>query len=477
MGGTNAGGRTIIGVPTEILPGENRVSLIPETVGRLVKQGAGVLVQAGAGERSFFLDDAYVAVGAEIVPDARTLYERSDLVLKINRPQQGQDGVDEVALLRSGSALIAFLYPMLNPDLARALAEKGVTAFSMDAIPRTTRAQYMDALSSMSTVAGYKAALLAADHLAKFFPLLMTAAGTIAPAKVLIIGAGVAGLQAIGTCRRLGAVVEAYDARPVVKEQVESLGAKFVEIDIGAGDTQTAGGYAREMTADEIRRQQEGLAARAAQVDAVITTALIPGRPAPLLITEDAVRGMRPGSVVVDLAGETGGNCALTVPGETVVRNHVTIMAPLNLPAAIPVHASQMYAKNLQNLLALLLSKEGRFAPDWSDDIVAATVITRDGDVVHEGTRKRLGLEPLTPAAPPPAPAPEPAPTAAVTAAESGEVEPAEVAAEPTEPTAPVDFVPDEESDRLVSAPLGEAGAVEEPVAGEDETSQPPGRV
>jgi H+-translocating NAD(P) transhydrogenase subunit alpha len=488
MGGSGAGGgpggRTTIGVPTEILPGENRVSLIPETVGRLVKQGAQVLVQAGAGERSFFLDDAYIAVGAQIVPDARALYERSDLVLKINRPQQGADGVDEVELLRPGSALISFLYPMLNPELARALAAKGVTAFSMDAIPRTTRAQYMDALSSMSTVAGYKAALLAADHLAKFFPLLMTAAGTIAPAKVLIIGAGVAGLQAIGTCRRLGAVVEAYDARPVVKEQVESLGAKFVEIDIGAGDTQTAGGYAREMTAEEIRRQQAGLAAKAAQVDVVITTALIPGRPAPLLITEEAVMGMRPGSVVVDLAGETGGNCALSVPGETVVRNHVTIMAPLNLPASIPVHASQMYAKNLQNLLALLLSKDGRFAPDWSDDIVAATVITRDGEVVHEGTRKRLGLESLTPPAPAPAPvAPPPAPVAEPEAEPATDVTAdaqAGVEAEPLDEGAgdlavePTDFVTDEEIDTLEAEPWGETGALEESseVSADDEADR-----
>jgi NAD(P) transhydrogenase subunit alpha len=407
--GTGTGTRVTIGIPTEIAPGERRVSLIPETVGRLVKQGARVIVQAGAGEGAFFLDGAYTAAGAELVPDARGLYQQSDLVLKIHRPQPGPDGVDEVDLLRPGSALIAFLYPLFNPDLAEKLAAKNITSFSMDAVPRTTRAQYMDALSAMSTVAGYKASLLAADHLSKFFPLLMTAAGTIAPAKVLIIGAGVAGLQAIGTCRRLGAVVEAYDTRPVVKEQVESLGAKFVEIDTGATDTQTAGGYAREMTPDEIRRQQEGLAARAAQADCVITTALIPGRPAPLLITEEAVRGMRPGSVVVDLAGETGGNCALSVPGETVVRHHVTIMAPLNLPAELPVHASQMYAKNLQNLLALMVSKDGRFQPDWNDDIVAATVITRDGEIVHEGTRKRLGLAPLTPPAPEPAPEPAPA--------------------------------------------------------------------
>jgi NAD(P) transhydrogenase subunit alpha len=457
-----AGARLTIGIPTEIAPGERRVSLIPETVGRLVKQGARVLVQAGAGEQAFFLDDAYTAAGAEIVPDARALYERSDLVLKIHRPQQGPNGADEVDLLRPGSALIAFLYPLFNPDLAQTLAEKGITSFSMDAVPRTTRAQYMDALSAMSTVAGYKAALLAADHLAKFFPLLMTAAGTIAPAKVLVIGAGVAGLQAIGTARRLGAVVEAYDTRPVVKEQVESLGAKFVEIDIGASDTQTAGGYAREMTPEEIRRQQEGLAAKAAQVDAVITTALIPGRPAPLLITEEAVRGMRPGSVVVDLAGETGGNCALTVPGETVVRHHVTIMAPLNLPATIPVHASQMYAKNLQNLLALLLSKDGRFAPDWSDDIVAATVITRDGEVVHEGTRKRLGLEPLTP---PPAP-PEPVAAAgAAGAAAAGD----ESAASAGEETPAADTASD---DATTTAFDAGTSAVTSPAAAADEAAQ-----
>ena len=300
--------------------------------------------------------------------------------------------------MRPGQALVAFLQPLFNPDLVQALAERKVTAFSMDAIPRTTRAQYMDALSAMSTVAGYKAVLIAAERLPKFFPLLMTAAGTIAPTKVLVIGAGVAGLQAIGTARRLGAVVEAYDARPVVKEQVESLGAKFVEIDIGESDTQTSGGYAKEMTPEQIRRQQEGLAARAAANDIVITTALVPGRPAPKLITADAVQRMRPGSIVVDLAGETGGNCELTVPGETVERHHVVIMSPLNLPATMPVHASQMYAKNLTNLMELFLAKDGSFALNLDDDIVAATCITHDGEILHGPTRGKLGLGDRNPA-------------------------------------------------------------------------------
>lgn len=405
-GGSRPAGITI-GIPREIVAGENRVSMIPDAVGRLVKRGNPVLVEEGAGAAAFFLDDQYTAAGAEIVPDAKTLYGRADLILKIHRPQEEGENGNELDLLRSGQGLVAFLQPLFNPDLVQTLADKGVTAFSMDAIPRTSRAQYMDALSSMSSVAGYKAVIMAAERLPKFFPLLMTAAGTIAPAKVLIIGAGVAGLQAIGTARRLGAVVEAYDARPVVKEQVESLGAKFVEIDIGQSDTQTAGGYAKEMSADQIRRQQEGLAARAAANDIVITTALVPGRPAPRLITEDAVRRMRPGSIVVDLAGETGGNCELTVPGETVERHHVVIMSPLNLPATMPVHASQMYAKNLQNLLDLFVTKDGAFNLNLDDDIVAATCITHAGEILHAPTRSKLGLADLNP---PPESEPEPEP-------------------------------------------------------------------
>jgi NAD(P) transhydrogenase subunit alpha len=275
------------------------------------------------------------------------------------------------------------------------LAERRIDAFSMDAIPRITRAQSMDALSSMSTIAGYKAVVMAANSLPKFFPLLMTAAGTIAPAKALIVGAGVAGLQAIATARRLGAVVEAYDTRPVVKEQVQSLGATFVEIDTGETDTQDAGGYAKQVSEETLRKQAEVLAQRAERADFVITTALVPGRPAPRLIHAHTVERMRPGSVIVDLAAEAGGNCELTEPGEAVVRHGVTVLGPLNLPSTMPVHASQMYAKNLQNLLALMV-KDGKLAIDWNDEIVRGTCIARNGEVTHGPTRERLGLGALT---------------------------------------------------------------------------------
>ncbi len=383
--------RLIIGVPREIAPNERRVAAIPEAVTRLVGSGVTVLIETGAGEGSFISDDAYAAAGASIVPDARSLYGQAQLVLKVHRPDDR-----ELHLLQPGSTLVAFLAPLTNPDLVQTLAARRVTAFSMDAIPRTTRAQSMDALSSMSTVAGYKAVVMAADHLARFFPLLMTAAGTIPPAKALVIGAGVAGLQAIATARRLGAVVEAYDTRPVVKEQVESLGATFVEVDAGDTDTQDAGGYAKEASADLLRRQQEKLAERSERADFIITTALIPGRPAPRLITAETVSKMRPGSVIVDLAGEMGGNCELTVPGEVVVRHGVTIMGPLNLPSTLPVHASQMYSKNIQNLLALML-KDGKFKLNFEDDIVKGTCITHAGEIVHEPTRARLGLGQLAP--------------------------------------------------------------------------------
>jgi len=391
MEGQVATGVTI-GVPRETAPGERRVALVPDAVKRLTGGGASVVVQSGAGEGAGWDDAAYQAAGAEIAADADALYRKADLVIKVQRPGAGAaDGVDELAALRDGGALIALLAPLSNPDLVRDLARQRVTSFSMDAIPRITRAQSMDVLSSQSTVAGYKAVILAADHLPKFFPMLTTAAGSITPAKVLVVGAGVAGLQAIATARRLGAVVEAYDTRPVVKEQVESLGARFVEIDIGTADTQTTGGYAKEASADVLRRQQEKLAERAARSDVVITTALVPGRPAPRLISAETVAQMRPGSVIVDLAAETGGNCELTDPGETVVKHGVTIIGQLNLPSTMAVHASQMFSKNVQNLLALLI-KDGRFQPDWEDEIVRGTCITRDGEVVHEATRQRLGL-------------------------------------------------------------------------------------
>lgn len=397
--GSSEIGRLTIGVPKEMVAGETRVSLIPETVGRLVASDVDVTVQAGAGEGSSISDEEYVAAGATVVPDARSVYERADLIVKVQAPVRDGVAGDEVAALRPGQLLVSFLAPLVNHDLVRALADQRVTALAVDAVPRITRAQSMDALSAMSTIAGYKAVLLAADHLPKFFPLLMTAAGTIAPAKVLVIGAGVAGLQAIATARRLGAVVEAYDARPVVKEQVESLGAKFVEIDTGSRDAEAAGGYARAATEEELRLQQEGLNTHVAKSDVVITTALVPGKPAPRLVPASAVSSMRTGSVIVDLAGEAGGNCELTVPGETVIREGVTIIAPLNMPSMMPVHASQMYARVIQNFLGLLI-KDGEVNLDLNDAIIKGMCITHDGDVIQEQTRQLMGIS-ATPAAAP----------------------------------------------------------------------------
>jgi H+-translocating NAD(P) transhydrogenase subunit alpha len=376
--------KSTLGVPKETVANEHRVAFIPDAVKRYAGAGHTVMVQAGAGEGAFISDEAYQAAGATIVPDAASAFA-ANLVLKVQKPSS-----EELGLMQPGSALIAFLQPMVNTDLVQDLLGRRITSFSMDAIPRTTRAQYMDALSSMATVAGYKAVLLAADHLAKFMPLLTTAAGTIPPAKVLVIGAGVAGLQAIATARRLGAVVEAYDTRPVVKEQVESLGGKFIDIPVDTADAQDKGGYAKEVSQETLRKQQEVLAQRASRSDAIITTAAVPGRPAPRLISEETVKNMSAGSVIVDLAAETGGNCELTAPGEIVERHGVTIIGLLNIPSTIPVHASQMYSKNIQNLLALLIDKEGRLTLDMSDEIVRGTVITQDGELLHEGTKARM---------------------------------------------------------------------------------------
>src|SRR5215211_5016601 len=361
----------IVGVPRETAPGERRVAMTPDTVKRLTASGVVVKVERGAGLASGHSDDAYVAAGATIAVSAAEAYD-AQVVIKVQKPD-----ANETALLRPGSTFIALLQPMTNVDLMRELAARDITVFSMDAIPRTTRAQSMDVLSSQATVAGYKAVLMAADTLPKFFPMLTTAAGSIIPAKVLVVGAGVAGLQAIATARRLGAVVEAYDTRPVVKEQVESLGAKFVDIPVDTSDAQTAGGYAKEVSAETLRKQQEVLADHAAKSDVVITTAAVPGRPAPRLISKETVERMRPGSVIVDLAGET------------VEHNGVKIMGQLNLPSTMPVHASQMYAKNIQNLLDLLI-KNAKLDPDFEDEIVKGTVITRGGAVVHEMTKQRV---------------------------------------------------------------------------------------
>jgi NAD(P) transhydrogenase subunit alpha len=368
-----------IGVVRETTPGERRVALVPETVGRLAKSGNEVVVERGAGEASSFPDRMYTDAGGTI-GDAWS----ADLVLKVAKPSD-----EELARIREGAVLIAFLQPLTNHALVRELARRRVTALSMDAIPRITRAQPMDALSSQATVAGYKAVLLAAAALPKFFPMLTTAAGTIAPAKAFVIGAGVAGLQAIATARRLGAVVEAFDTRPVVKEQVQSLGAKFLEVDLGETG-EGAGGYAKELSEEAHRKEVELLAKAVKENDIIITTAAIPGRPAPKLITADMVRSMKPGSVIVDLAAETGGNTELTQAGKVIDVDGVRIDGTTNLPSTMPYHASQMYSRNIQSLLGLMITKEGKLNLDMNDDVIKGTVITKDGEVVHEQTKKVL---------------------------------------------------------------------------------------
>jgi NAD(P) transhydrogenase subunit alpha len=358
-----------IGVPRETAAGERRVALVPEVVGKLVPAGFEVLVQRGAGEAASFPDAAYEEAGAQLVDD----WADADAVVKVQKPSE-----EEAGRLREGQVLIGFLQPLTDPEGIERLAQRGVVAFAMESIPRITRAQPMDALSSQATVSGYKAVLLAAERLPKFFPMLMTAAGTVAPAKVLVLGAGVAGLQAVATARRLGAVVTGFDVRPVVREQIESLGANW--LDLGIVGEETAGGYAVELSEEQQRQQQAELEARLPEFDVVITTALIPGRPAPKLIPASAVAAMRPGSVVVDLAAEAGGNCELTEPGEEVVREGVTIVGLTNLPSTMPFHASQLYARNVSALLHHL-APEGTLALDWDDEITAGACVTRKQEV------------------------------------------------------------------------------------------------
>jgi H+-translocating NAD(P) transhydrogenase subunit alpha len=361
-----------VAVPKETAPGERRVALVPEIVKRLTGGGFEVAVERGAGEAAGFADSEFEEAGGKIV-GREELFRDTEAVVKVQRPS-----AEEVELLREGSILIAFLQPLTHPEGIERLASRGVTGFALESIPRITRAQPMDALSSQATVSGYKAVLLAADRLPRFFPMLMTAAGTVAPAKVLVLGAGVAGLQAIATARRLGAVVSGFDVRPVVREQVESLGATF--LDLGIIGEETAGGYARELSDEEQRRQQEELERRVPEFDVVVTTALIPGRPAPKLIPASAVRAMRPGSVIVDLAAEAGGNCELTEPGEEVEREGVTLVGLTNLPSTVPAHASQLYARNVQALLTHL-APEGELSLDWEDQITAGACVTRREEV------------------------------------------------------------------------------------------------
>jgi H+-translocating NAD(P) transhydrogenase subunit alpha len=382
----------LIGVPREIARGERRVALVPEVGSQLTRGGHRVLVEREAGLRAGFTDEAYRAAGCVLADTGAEVYSTAEMVLKVQRPgRYDGSGEAELDLFREGSVLIGLLQPSSDPSLFQQLAERKITACSMELVPRTTRAQMMDALSSQSTVAGYKAVLIAANALQKFFPMLMTAAGTVRPARVLVIGAGVAGLQAIATARRIGAVVEAFDTRPVVKEQVQSLGATFIELDVHSGDAQDSGGYARELSKEHIKREKELIHKRALEADVIITTALIPGKPAPLLVEEDTVKAMRPGSVIVDLAGEQGGNCALTVPGETIVQHDVTIIAPLHIASELAYHASQMYSRNIGALVTLLAPK-GELNLNFSDDIIDAVVITANGAIRHAATRQRLGL-------------------------------------------------------------------------------------
>jgi len=382
----------IVGVPKEAFPNERCVALVPGTVPPLTKKGLTVLIEKGAGARAGFSDEEYIKQGARIVEDRDELFSQADVILTVHGPgAHSEAGSADLKRLSAGKTVIGFLDPLGTPQGVQALAEHGVTAFSMELMPRITRAQPMDALSSFATVAGYKAVLLAAEVLPKMFPMLMTAAGTITPARVFVVGAGVAGLQAIATARRLGAVVQAYDVRPAVKEQVESLGATFIELALETKEAEDKGGYAKEMGEEFYRRQREMMTEVVAGSDVVITTASIPGKKAPVLITAEMVKGMPLGSVIVDLAAERGGNCALTRPGETVVEDGVTIRGPINLPATVPYHASQMYGKNISNFL-LHLVKDGEIELDTDDEITKGTLVTHAGEVVHPRVRELLGL-------------------------------------------------------------------------------------
>jgi H+-translocating NAD(P) transhydrogenase subunit alpha len=387
-----------LAVIKESRPGEDRVAIVPEVAAKLAKTGVDVVVESGAAASARFSDDEFVQAGATIVADAAAALDGADFLAHV-QPLT----IDEVALLPNGVSVMSFLQPVASADIVQALAAKGATVYSLDLLPRISRAQSMDALSSQATVAGYRAGLAGAEHLAKFFPMFMTAAGTVPPAKVLVMGAGVAGLQAIATARRLGAVVRAYDVRAAAKEEVESLGAKFVELDLETQDG--AGGYAKEQSAEYLAKQQELLAAEVAASDVVITTAQIPGRKAPVLVTEAMVRGMGEGAVIIDMAADSGGNCELSKPGEDVRVGGVTIVGLSNPPASMPTHASFLYSRNIANFLGLVVT-DGALDPDFEDEIVAGTCVVRAGQVVHAPTAEALGLSVPAPAEPEPAPTP-----------------------------------------------------------------------
>ncbi|HEX2330501.1 MAG TPA: Re/Si-specific NAD(P)(+) transhydrogenase subunit alpha [Candidatus Angelobacter sp.] len=373
-----------IAVPMEQQPGEARVALVPESVKKLTATGVEVGVEAGAGLKSGYLDDDYKAVGASIM-DRSTLLRGADILTCVNRPEPG-----DFNQLKAGAIVVGFLKPLDEPAALEPIVSRQLSGFSMELVPRITRAQSMDALSSMATVAGYKAVLMAANRLPRMFPLLMTAAGTVPPAKVLVLGAGVAGLQAIATARRLGAVVEAYDVRAAAGQDVKSLGAKFLEVDLGGIETQDSGGYAKELTPEALKRGRDMVTKRAAQSDVIITTAQVPGRKAPIMLTAEAVDSMHPGSVIVDLAAATGGNCELTRAGEEVNHNGVIILGPLNVPATVPGHSSQLYSRNVTTFLGLILDK-GNLKIDMSDEILKGSCVAYQGGNVHPKVAAALG--------------------------------------------------------------------------------------
>ncbi|HKW19079.1 MAG TPA: Re/Si-specific NAD(P)(+) transhydrogenase subunit alpha [Terriglobales bacterium] len=383
----------IIGVPKENYPGERRVALTPAVLPLLVKAGFEVQIEAAAGAAAGYPDRQYEEKGGKVLPDRASVFAQADIIVQVlSHGANDRTGEDDLSLMRRGQVLIGFLRPLGSPQNIQQIAQTGVTSFAVELIPRTTRAQSMDALSSMASIAGYKAVLEVAETLPRMFPMMTTAAGTITPSKVLVIGAGVAGLQAIATARRLGAVVSAYDVRPAVKEQVQSLGARFVELPLETQNAQDARGYAKAQDEAFYAKQRELLGRTIAENDAVITTAVVPGKKAPVLVTAEMVKGMAPGSVVLDLAAERGGNCELTRPGEAVVEHGVTIIGPINLASGVPYHASQMYARNLTSFITNLV-KDGKLRPPESDEIIRDTLLTHGGEVVNARVREMLGME------------------------------------------------------------------------------------
>lgn len=386
----------IIGVPLELKPGENRVAFAPGNVSVWTKKGVKVLIQASAGQAAGYLDSDYEQAGAQIIATREEIFAQSDIVLQVQSFGSNKENSDgDLALLREGQVIAGMMDPLASPEVASTLAQRKVTAFAMELVPRISRAQSMDVLSSMATLAGYKAVLLGAAALPRILPMLMTAAGTLQPGRVFIMGVGVAGLQACATAKRLGGVVEAYDVRPAAREQILSVGAKPIVLELEAEGTEDKGGYAKAQGEDFLRRQRELMTAVIAQQDIVITTAAVPGAKSPILVTEDMVKAMKPGSVIVDLAAERGGNCELTQLGKTIVAHGVTIIGPDNIPSTIPNHASQMYGKNMEVLLGHMINAEGNLSLDFDDEVIFETVIAHGGNVPHARMRAMLGMEPI----------------------------------------------------------------------------------